>query len=86
MVGDALGVLWGESVLRSKDAHINKLFMELALVLAPGGFALECVHVHAEDIQLADVLSRMKADAAPPPGLKGVERTGWDSEDRWYIV
>ena len=37
VVGDALGVLWGESVLRSKDAHINKLFMELALVLAPGG-------------------------------------------------
>ena len=86
VVGDALGVLWGESVLRSKDAHINKLFMELALVLAPGGFALECVHVHAEDNQLADVLSRMTADAAPPPGLKGVGRTRWHSEDRWHIV
>ena len=86
VVGDALGVLWGASILRSKDAHINRLFMELALVFVPGGSSLDCVHVCAEDSELADTLSRMAADTAPPPCSRGVGRTSWYGKDPWLIV
>ena len=86
VMGDALGVLLGMGALRSKDPHINKLFGELALVLAPVGSAIECLHVCAEDNALADELSRMTAGSHAPACLNRVPRTAWHSTEQWWIV
>ena len=86
VVGDTLGVLLGASVLRSKDAHINRLFMELALVFAPRGSSLDSVHVWSEDNVLTDTLSRMKAGEAQPACLKDVSRTSWYGGEPWHFV
>ena len=86
VLGDALGVLLKMGVLRSKDPRINMLFMELALVLAPTGSSLECLHVCAEDNTLADELSRMKEGAREPPHLRAVARTAWHGSAPWWIV
>ena len=87
-VGDALGVLFGTSALHSKDVHINKLFMELALVLAPTGLAVETIHVWSEDNHLADDLSRMTGESEDqvPAALAGVSRTAWNEDMQWNIV
>ena len=81
-----MGVLWGTSILRSKDPHINRLMMELALVFAPGGSSLECVHVWSEDNELADELSRMTAGSAVPPCLIGISRAAWSGAEPWRNV
>ena len=86
VVGDALGVMFGASVLRSKDRRINMLLQELALVFAPRGFSLDAVHVWSEDNAMADYLSRMKAESEIPVSLKGVSRTSWFGPEPWLIV
>ena len=37
LVGDALGVLQGAVMFRARDAMINAMFMEMALLVAPKG-------------------------------------------------
>ena len=86
IVGDALGVLFGTTALHSKDTHINKLFMELALVLAPTGRTVDAIHVWSEDNALADRLSRLTADDELPREVKGVRRTAWPEHLKWQIV
>ena len=86
IVGDALGVLFGTSALHSKDVHINRLLMELALVLAPTGRTLEAIHVWSEDNGLADQLSRMKPNDQIPAELRDVSRTTWLETILWRIV
>ena len=86
VIGDALGVMFGANALHSADAHINRLFMELALVVAPNGRSLEAVHVWSEDNSLADELSRMLPDTRPPASLQGVRRTPWREDIDWIII
>ena len=87
VVGDTLGVLFGATALHSKDVQINKLFMELALILAPTGRSIEAIHVWSEHNALADQLSRLPDETAEPPGeLRGVMRTAWLDDLPWQIV
>ena len=86
MIGDALGVLFGTATLASKDTHINRLMMDLALILAPRGQAIEAVHVWSEDNALADALTRMQVDAEPPAQLRGIKRSGWPDDLPWKIA
>ena len=88
VVGDALGVLFGASALHSKDSHINKLFMELALILAPTGRCVEAIHVWSEDNELADKLSRLTGESEDeiPTSLLQVSRTVWSATTDWKIV
>ena len=74
-----------DGYLAVQGPQLNKLFMELGLVTAPAGSALECLHVCAEDNVLADELSRMKAGAREPACLRNVARTAWHSDARWWI-
>ena len=87
VVGDAIGVLFGTTALHSKDIQINRLFMELALILAPTGRAIEAIHVWSEDNALADQLSRLPHESAKPPReLEGIRRTVWPDNLPWQIV
>ena len=61
-VGDALGMLYGAVEFRSQDPVINKVFMEMALLVAPRVSTLEAVHVWSEENVIADTLSRMGTD------------------------
>ena len=81
-----LGCYWEWGPFGRRTPHINKLFGELALVLAPVGSAIECLHVCAEDNALADELSRMTAGSRVPACLNRVPRTAWHSTDQWWIV
>ena len=76
-VGDALGVLCGATKFRAKDPKINALMMDLALLFAPTGCALDAVHIWSEDNQEADALSRLSVGAAVPPRLRSVRETSW---------
>ena len=87
VVGDALGVLFGTTALHSKDVQINRLFMELALILAPTGRSVEAIHVWSEDNALADELSRLPHEFAKPPReLEGIQRTAWPDNLPWQIA
>ena len=86
LVGDALGVLFGTATLRSKDKHINRLMMELALLLAPTGHCLEALHIWSEDNDLADKLSRLDIHENAPNELDTVSRTPWSETMWWKIV
>ena len=87
LVGDALGVLFGTAVLRSKDKQINKLMQELALVLAPSGNSIEALHVWSEDNKLADDLSRLDDNESNIPEIvASVSRTPWAETTFWQIV
>ena len=81
-----MGVLFGTAVLRSKDKHINKLMMELALLLAPTGRCIDALHIWSEDNDLADALSRMNTNDDAPNILKTVSRTNWVETKWWKIV
>ena len=85
-MGDALGVLFGASALRSKGTHINKIMMELALLLAPSGNALDALHIWSMDNAMADMLSRMESDAGVPAEMQQVSRTAWPETWWWQIV
>ena len=61
-VGDALGMLHGAVKFRFKDPIINKIFMEMALLVAPRGATLEAIHVWSEENEITDTLSRMGTD------------------------
>ena len=62
--------------------------MELALVLAPTGRALEAIHVWSEDNELADRLSRLTDHTVAniPPELCEVTRTVWPDALQWRII
>ena len=53
---------------KSKDAIINLMCMEMALLFAPVGAELEAVHLWSEHNDLADALSR-RQEGAPLPAL-----------------
>jgi len=74
LIGDALGVLQGAVRFKAKDAAINGIFMELALLFAPVGAELSAVHIWSEDMGLADALSRLDEGAVLPPLLTKVMR------------
>jgi len=66
LIGDALGILQGAVKFKAKDAAINALFMELALLFAPVGAEISAMHVWSEDNKLADTLSRLDEGAKLP--------------------
>ena len=68
-IGDALGMLCGAARFRSKDPLINRVFMEMALLMAPRGSTLEAIHIWSEENQLADSLSRIVADSLTLPAI-----------------
>ena len=71
-IGDALGMLCGAVEFKSKDARINKIFMELALRAAPSGATLLAEHIWSETNKLTDDLSRVAEGASAPEELRGV--------------
>ena len=75
-IGDALGMLFGAVTFRSKDPLINKIFVEMALIVAPRGATLEAIHIWSEENITSDVLSRMDSEGlALPILLTKVPRT-----------
>jgi len=75
-MGDALGMLFGAARFRSKDPTINRVFMEMALLMAPRGSTLDAIHIWSEENYLADLLSRRSSnDEALPLLLAKVPRS-----------
>ena len=75
-IGDALGMLYGAARFRSKDAHINRIFMEMALLAALRGTTLEAMHIWSAENHLADTLSRLESEKLTlPPLIAKVPRT-----------
>jgi len=68
VIGDALGILHNAVKFKSKDAVINLMCMEIALLFAPSGAELEAVHLWSEQNDIADGLSRL-GEGAPLPEL-----------------
>jgi hypothetical protein len=68
IIGDALGIMHNAVRFKSKDAVINLMCMEVALVFAPRGAELEAVHLWSEHNDVADALSRRR-EGAPLPVL-----------------
>ena len=75
VVGDALGVLHDAMTLRAKDAVLNELMGDIALILAPTGQSLQGAHVWSERNTVCDALSRMTGSDAPPQSLRETPRT-----------
>ena len=74
LVGDALGVLHGAVALHSQDPIINKVFGEIALLLAPSGASLGALHWWSEENAIADALSRLPQGAGLPGCCRRAQR------------
>ena len=74
VLGDALGILQAAVRFKAKDAGINALYMEMALLFAPHGAELSAVHVWSENNVLADTISRLDEGAVLPAILTKVPR------------
>lgn len=66
VIGDAEGVLRAVLARRAKAPTINKLVMEIQLVLGPSMQGLYATHIWSEDNEIADQLSR-RAEGADLP-------------------
>ena len=85
LLGDALGVLQGATQFHSKDPAINKLFMELALIVVEAGREIHAEHLWSEKNNMADDLSRLHEGAKLPQQLWGVPRAK-AKEPTWNII
>ena len=74
VMGDALGVLRDARKFRAKDATLNELMAELALVIAPLGLELQTVHLWTQRNKSCDALSRLSKQHAIPEELRNVQR------------
>ena len=86
ILGDALGIMEGASKFRSKDAKINAIFAELALIIAPTGATLAQIHLWSEKNSLADALSRLSESPKLPQVLTAVQRDKWPEDDFTYLA
>ncbi len=75
ILGDALGVLCDAVKFRAKDAKLNEVMAELALLVAPMGHELEAAHIWSERNSTCDALSRLTAGGQLPERLQSVRRT-----------
>ena len=86
ILGDALGIMEGASKFRSKDAKINAIFAELALVIAPTGATLAQIHLWSERNSLADALSRFSWSPVLPSVLTSVQSDIWPKDNFEYLA
>ena len=84
-LGDPLGVLQGAVNFRSKDAAINRLFMELALMVVESGGELRAEHLWSEHNGIADELRRLHEGAALPEILHQVPQVV-GGQPQWNII
>ena len=75
VVGDALGVLHDGIQMRAKDAVLNELMGDIALISAPTGQSLQGAHVWSERNTVCEALSRMSESDTPPRSLLDTPRT-----------
>ena len=66
-IGDAEGVLKAVLARRAEAPTINKLAMEIQLVLGPSMQDLYATHIWSEDNEIADQLSRRAEGAELSP-------------------
>ena len=66
VIGDAEGVLKAVLARRAKAPTINKLVMEIQLVLGPSMQDIYATHIWSEDNEIADMLSRRSEGAELP--------------------
>ena len=69
VMGDALGVLHDARKFRAKDAVLNSIMAELALIIAPMGHDLRAVHLWTQRNETCDALSRLSDGAKIPEVL-----------------
>ena len=74
LVGDALGVLRASVSLHSRDAVINRICAEMALILAPSGAELGALHWWSEENKSADALSRLALGTPLPACCRHITR------------
>ena len=86
VLGDALGIMEGAAKFRSKDAKINAIFAELALLVAPTGTTLSQIHIWSERNSLADALSRFLWSPVLPPVLESVQCDDWPTDRFDYLA
>ncbi len=70
VIGDALGVLEAAAGRKSKDAIINALMAELALIFAPLGRALEATHIWSERNPFTACLRRISETLEQPAEIE----------------
>ena len=86
VLGDALGIMEGASTFRSKDAKINAIFAELALLVAPTGDTLSQIHLWSERNSLADALSRFTWSPVLPSALTSTQCDVWPENKFAYLA
>ena len=84
-LGDAKGVMQGAAKFKAKDPAINRLFMEIALIVVEAGHELHEEHLWSEDNFLADQVSRLQEGAVLPEQLRGVHQARME-EPKWQII
>ena len=67
LLGDALGILKAILARRARCPTINKVIMELQLLLGRTMFDMQAAHLWSEKNIIADALSRLPEGAALPP-------------------
>ena len=86
ILGDALGIMEGASKFRSKDAKINAIFAELALLVAPTGATLAQLHLWSEQNSFADALSRLSRSPILPEVLTSTQCDNWPKDHFDYLA
>ena len=86
LIGDALGVLFGSAMLKNKDRIINNIMQDLALVVAPPGQHIDCIHVWSEQNELTDYLSSMTDNSDLPHAVRDAPRTEWADSVAWRLL
>ena len=75
VVSDALGVLHDALKLKAKDATLNALFADTALILAPMGLQIGGAHLWSQRNVVCDALSRIDGTSNLPEPLRAAMKT-----------
>ena len=67
---DALGVLHDALKLRAKDATLNALLADTALIMAPLGLQVNGAHLWSQRNATCDALSRLQKNEGVPERLR----------------
>ena len=83
--GDALGVLADALRFRAKEPVLNKITAELALCIAPFGFATSTVHIWSAHNATCDGSSRTAHGSSVPSALSSAIRSR-DKRPQWSVL
>ena len=65
VLGDALGILYDVTKLKSKEPVLNAIAAEMALLMAPIGLDIRTAHIWTQRNRVCDELSRLQSGQVP---------------------